>query len=77
MLKNIPKWATVNPSTMSSNNMGLLSNLINGEWHTSYNFNQVIDPLNGEKIINYPVIDDINLYKKSMQKCNINKSRFI
>ena len=70
MLKNIPKWATVNPSTMSSKNMGLLSNLINGQWHTSYNFNQVIDPLNGEKIINYPVIDDINLYKKSMQKCS-------
>ena len=71
MSKKIPKWATVNPWKMSFENKAILSNLVDGKWILSTKNINIIDPLNGQKVIKVPCISNLDIYKQSMQKCNL------
>ena len=67
MSKKIPKWATVNPWKISHENKATLNNLVDGKWLNSTKKINIIDPLNGQKILKVPCLNNLDIYKKSMQ----------
>ena len=51
---SIPSWASVNPFTLSASNTHEVKNFLDGKWVKANKTVPVIDPLNGEKIIEMP-----------------------
>ena len=53
-LSSLPEWATVDPDTMCGTTPAKGYNLINGEWTTTKNVHGIVDPLNGEIMLQVP-----------------------
>lgn len=49
---HLPKWATVNPYTLSGKHPHTVNNILDGKPQRSPNHHAVLDPLNGDHFIN-------------------------
>ena len=67
----LSKIFTINPSTIGRNNIGQLSNLVDGVWKRSNYKGSVIDPMNGNEMLQYPNNPDLKDYITSMKKVPI------
>ena len=65
-------FATVDPSLLSESNPHKVQNLINGKWKYTKQYENVVDPLNGEVFIQAPdtQLDEINEFITSLNSCS-------
>ncbi|EGR31663.1 hypothetical protein IMG5_104850 [Ichthyophthirius multifiliis] len=57
----IPSWATCNPYKLNKSNPYKLQNFVKGEWRFTREYTTIVDPLNGEKILQVPETKDDEL----------------
>lgn len=71
LMSAVPKWATVDPKTMSGSTPAVCHNLVGGDWQTTPSTHEVIDPLNGEPFIIIPDVtsDGLAPFINSMKSC--------
>ena len=67
----LSKIFTINPSSIGRNNIGQLANLVDGVWKSSGSKSSVIDPMNGNEMIQYPTNPNLKDYITSMKKVPI------
>lgn len=62
----------VDPATLSASNPYRMQNFVNGEWRDVENYEDIIDPMNGDKFIQAPLTDkdeELAEFKESLLKC--------
>ncbi|KAG8086202.1 hypothetical protein GUJ93_ZPchr0010g10647 [Zizania palustris] len=66
-----PPFATVSPQEISGSNPAEVQNFVQGSWTTSANWNWIVDPLNGEKIIKVAEVQEAEIkpFVKSLSNC--------
>ncbi len=47
-------WATLHPDHLSAASPAKAQNLVNGEWKDTAKYEQLLDPLNGDKFLLVP-----------------------
>ena len=64
--KHLKAFATIDPENLSTSDKGF--NLVQGEWTSSAKYHELIDPLNGEKMIKIPdtQMDEITPFVESL-----------
>jgi len=68
-MSTIPSWAKANPYTMSQDNQFQGQNLVNGQWKDAKATEAVVDPMNGQVIMNMPdtQVDELPEFIDSMK----------
>lgn len=51
LFSTLPRWATVDPNTLSAKHPHTIKNILDGRAYTSKRTVPIIDPLNGETFI--------------------------
>jgi 1-pyrroline-5-carboxylate dehydrogenase len=67
----LPKWATVDPWTLSSAKPHTVVNFLNGKAHTGNKLESIVDPLNGETFIHNSNTSELDAYIASQKSVPI------
>lgn len=67
----VPSWATVDPDAMGPSSPGIGLNLVGGQWTSTAKTMDVVDPLNGERMVTVPDTqeNEIGLFVERMAQC--------
>ncbi len=61
LFSSLPKWATVDPFTLSAKNPHTISNILDGKLVSSAKSSPIIDPLNGGVFLHSPLPEKAEL----------------
>ena len=67
---SLPKWATVDPHTLSAKNPHTMCNILDGKLVSSAKNTPIVDPLHGGNFINSPLPEkaDLDAFVASQKK---------
>jgi len=70
LFSSLPKWATVDPFTLNAKQPHTIKNILDGKAYISPKTMPVVDPLNGEKIINVSMAEgkELDSFAESQKK---------
>lgn len=70
-MSSLTSFATVDPDTMSKDEVYTMKNLVNGKWTDAKDYESIVDPMNGDAFIKSPLtsIEELTPFVDSLKSC--------